>query len=265
MSSPQAPALLNSIPNFLTPTESTTVDMTWYTSWPQPWNIQTKQSFFVSNEEVHVDAAYMSGLERQKEHLENNLANCVTYLQALRKKHARGARQLDSDSYLPRKKKKKIQQNIRQLEKEIKYRERDEEAFLNNLQACKTNIYLAETVSSPSRWVSSTVPELASDSTLSPHPGELEPTELSWCGWTGTTAHSPIQKGCSNSPLVHDMAPDDYLSMDEIAVAIKAEEGPGSGSECVEHTNATSVPTQFILRPEAAVFKPQAIYKDQNG
>lgn len=245
--------------------------MRWYTTWLYPWNIPTKQSFFVSNEEVLVDPAYFSRLENQKDHLETNLANCVTYLQALRKKHTRGARQLDSDSSLPRKKKKKIQQNMRQLEKEIKYRERDEEAFLNNLQACKANIYLAETMSPPSRSVSSTIPDLALDSTLSPYPDELAPTELSWCGWADTTAHSPIQGGSSNSPLVNDTAPDDCLSMDEIAVISNTGESSGSGIECVEQTNATwclpmtSVPTQFILRPEAAVFKPRATYKDQDG
>ncbi|USP78730.1 hypothetical protein yc1106_06004 [Curvularia clavata] len=240
-----------------------------HTSWPHPWNIPTKQSFFVSNEQVLADYAHFSRLEHQKEHLETNLANCVTYLQALRKKYARGARQLETDSYLPRKKKKKIQQNMRQLEKEIKYRERDEEAFLNNLQACKTNIYLAETMSSSSKSAPSTIPDLASNSTLSPYPDESELTELNWFGLVDTTAHSPIQKS-SYSPLVNEMAPDGYLSMDEIAVTTKTGGGPGSGSECVEQTNTTwcspmtSAPTQFVLRPEAAVFKPRAIYKDQD-
>jgi hypothetical protein len=102
-------------------------------------------------------------LQHEREFLENGLANCVTYLHALRKKQARNERRLSTDPSLPRKKRKKIQQNKRELEKEIKHQERDEQAFLNNLQACKTNIYVAETVSSPS--ASLTAPDLASSST----------------------------------------------------------------------------------------------------
>lgn len=210
---------------------------------------------------MFADSAYLSRLEHQKELLETNLANCVTYLQALRKKHARGARQLDSNSYLPRKKKKKIQQNMRQLNKEIKYRERDEEAFLNNLQACKTNIYLAEAVSSSSTSISSAVPDFASDATLSPYSDESERTELNWCSGADMTAYYAVHMNSSNSHVFNDMAPNGYLSMDEIALTAKTEECSGSGSEPVEQT---CVPTQFIFCPEAAVFKPRAVCKDQD-
>lgn len=134
------------------------------------------QNFYFLGEGRLHPPAQLHRLELEKDMLETSLASCVTYLQALRKKLARGAKRLDSDSNLPRKKKKKIQQSMRQLEKEIHYRERDEQACLNNLQACKASIYIAEIVSSPTTTVSSTLPDLESP-TLCSYPEEPEPIE----------------------------------------------------------------------------------------
>lgn len=49
----------------------------------------------------------LARLLSEKDFLENGLANCVTYLHALRKKQARNERHLITDSSLPRKKRKK--------------------------------------------------------------------------------------------------------------------------------------------------------------
>ncbi|KAL6164988.1 hypothetical protein ACJQWK_08249 [Exserohilum turcicum] len=216
--------------------------------------------------------AQLSILELEKEICENGLANCVTYLQALRKRQARNERRLHTDSSLPRKKRKKIQQSTRELKKEIKHRERDEQAFLNSLQACKANIYIAETVSSPSTACSSTIPDLASNSTLCSYPEEVEPTESAWNGWADQTAQSPPRKNSSNPLFVNEMVPDNHSGCGETEVeACKSVEWLpfGSQSPGVGYSHATRrVPTngaltRFMLSPEAAVFEPQASCKDR--
>ncbi|EMD69896.1 hypothetical protein COCSADRAFT_32545 [Bipolaris sorokiniana ND90Pr] len=108
---------------------------------------------------------------------------------------------------------------MHELEKEIQNRECDEQAFLNNLQACKANIYLAETVSSPSTTVSSTIPDLASDSTLCSYPEEPEARDGQWNGWADKMASSSFQKDCSNSSSVDDIAPDDHSNADGFDLA----------------------------------------------
>ncbi|EOA87112.1 uncharacterized protein SETTUDRAFT_153859 [Exserohilum turcica Et28A] len=197
--------------------------------------------------------AQLSILELEKEICENGLANCVTYLQALRKRQARNERRLHTDSSLPRKKRKKIQQSTRELKKEIKHRERDEQAFLNSLQACKANIYIAETVSSPSTACSSTIPDLASNSTLCSYPEEVEPTESAWNGWADQTAQSPPRKNSSNPLFVNEMVPDNHSG-----------QSPGVGySHATRRVPTNGALTRFMLSPEAAVFEPQASCKDR--
>jgi hypothetical protein len=224
----------------------------------QPQKALTAPSFFFPVEESLAHPAQLSRLELEKDLLETGLANCVTYLQALRKKQARNERRLVADSTLPRKKKKKIQQSMRDLEKEIANRERDEQAFLHNLQACKANVYLAETVSSPSTTVASTIPDLASNSTLCSYPEESEPAESSWTGCAYKTASSPSQTFLGN-----DIGPHGYSDTIELATG-KITQRPLD----VEQASATwplpmtGTPTQFVFSPEAALFEPQTAPTD---
>lgn len=71
------------------------------------------------------------------------LADCVTYLKALREKQIKNAHQLNVELPMPQKKRKRLQQTRQHLAIEIRNRERDKQAFLNNLQANETNIILA--------------------------------------------------------------------------------------------------------------------------
>ncbi|EUC28325.1 hypothetical protein COCCADRAFT_9284 [Bipolaris zeicola 26-R-13] len=224
-------------------------------------------NFFSPIEDTFSHSAQVSTLELEKELLENELANCVTYLQALRKKQTRNERRLAADSSLPVRKRKKIRQSMRELEKEIQNRERDKQAFLNNLQACKANIYLAETVSSPSTTVSSTIPDLASDSTLCSYPEEPEARDGQWNGWADKTASSPFQKDCSNSSSVDDIAPDDHPGVDGFDLATT------KSTVCAQYVAQTGATwplpmactsKQFVFSPEAALFEPRNSHKDQD-
>ncbi|RAR01486.1 hypothetical protein DDE82_006475 [Stemphylium lycopersici] len=235
----------------------------------QPWNAPTAHGFYPVNGLPSCSFELLR-LEYEKEVLEDGLANCVTYLQALRKKQARNDRRLVTGPSPQRKKRKQIQQSKRDLEKEIKNRERDEQAFLNNLQACKANIYVAETASSPSTSVSSTVPDLTSNSTRCSYPDESEPTELGWNGWADETTLSPFQKKSSNPFFVDDMAPNDHADVGSVHLGTEEDVDP-SRSEGQYVGNTETVPrrndarTQFALSPEAEVFEPQAVYKGQEG
>ncbi|KAF2024559.1 hypothetical protein EK21DRAFT_104581 [Setomelanomma holmii] len=134
-----------------------------------------------------------SPLRHEKDILEDGLANCVTYLNALRKKQARNERLLSVDPLPPRRKRKKIQQSKRELNRDIKNRERDEQAFLSSLQACNTNIYIAEGNSHTPRDVSSTAADYTSSTTQCSF-DESEPTEISWTGFPSNTAQSQYQR-----------------------------------------------------------------------
>lgn len=243
--------------------------MEYNTSPPQPWNVPITHGFYPVNELLSCSFE-LSRLEYEKEVLENGLANCVTYLQALRKKQARNDRRLVADPSLPRKKRKQIQQSKRELEKEIKNRERDEQAFLNNLQACKANIYVAETASSPSTTVSSTILDLTSNSTRCSYPDESEPTELSWNGWVEKTTLSPFHKKSNNPFFVDDIASDDHADVGSVYLGNEEDVDP-SRSEGQNVGNTETAPrrndarTQFALSPEAEAFEPQAVYKGQEG
>ncbi|KAH7551614.1 hypothetical protein BM1_09248 [Bipolaris maydis] len=239
-----------------------------YTNLCQPWMASTTHSsYFLPIEDTFPISAQVSRLELEKDLLENGLANCVTYLQALRKKQARNERRLAADSSLPVRKKKKIRQSMRELEKEIQNRERDEQALLNNLQACKANIYLAETVSSPSTTVSSTIPDLASDSTLCSYPEDTEAGDGQWNGRANKRASSPFQKDCSNSSFVDDIAPNDHLGSDGFDLAST------KSTFCAQYVVQTGATRplpmacrskRFVFSPEAAVFEPQNAFKDLN-
>ncbi|EDU42254.1 hypothetical protein PtrSN002B_008805 [Pyrenophora tritici-repentis] len=227
-----------------------------------PWNTSVRHDFYPINQTIERPTE-LSRLHCERDVLENGLANCVTYLQALRKKHAQIDRRLITNSSLPRKKKKKIQQVKRELEKEIKNRERDEQAFLINLQACKTNIHITETYASPSAVVPSTIPDYASSSTVYSHPEEAEPTELSWNGWTEDTLFSPFQKQSNNPFYADDIAPDERSEMDMTGQVDVSVHTPISGEHTGTFLTFPNAKMQNPLSPEAAVFAPQAISTQQ--
>lgn len=198
----------------------------------------------------------------EKEILEKGLADCVTYLHALRGKKSRIDRQIETGSKLPRRKRKQIQAIHRQLERDIKNRERSEEACLNNLQACRANIYVLESLSSPSTGILSAIPAFTSGSTRQSDPAESVPTEMSWNGWADDAATSPFQKQTKNVFFVNEVAPDE--------VAIDMDEGVflgGHQTHLLEHVNGLGITTSSfadvqpatVLSPEAPVFRPRGI------
>ncbi|CAO2654628.1 Nn.00g113610.m01.CDS01 [Neocucurbitaria sp. VM-36] len=210
----------------------------------------------------------LARLLSEKDILENGLADCVTYLHALRKKHARNERRLITSPSLPRKKRKKIQNSNRELEREIENRARDEQAFLNNLQACKANIFVATTLSSSSSNLSSVVPKPNSGSTDYSFAAGSEPTESSWNGWTND-AISPFQKQSNNPFFLDEVAPDDASGATEIDATVHRESRrpqrllPYLEDDDVDDV-ALPVPPNTAqshylyssLSPEAAVFEP---------
>jgi hypothetical protein len=207
----------------------------------------------------------LARLRNEQDILENGLATCVTYLLALRKKQARNERLLHVDSSPTRKKRKKIEQSKRVLEREIRNRQRDEQTFLSNLQACKANIYVAEGLTCTPVDFSSTTTDCTS-STTQPSCGDSAPTEIRWSGWTEGAIMSPLEKKRSNPFFVSDVAPDGLgTEKDSDTVAIRmlrpfplvrdAEEMdalPAPPNSAHSHYRHSS------LNPEAAVFDPSS-------
>jgi hypothetical protein len=235
----------------------------------QPWGIPATNGFFSANE-ASTWPSGISKLQFEKEILENGLANCVTYLQVLRKKQAQTELRLVTNPSLSRKKRKKMQQSRRELEKEIKHRERDEQAFLNNLQACKANIYIAETVSLPATGISSTVPDIASTSTRYSYTEDTqtEPTEISWNGWTGETVLSPFQKESNNPFFTDDVAPEERSESGKIGGIILEKSKQSLSFQRLEDVEtrprvSPNTQTHALLNAEAAVFQPQLIHTGQ--
>jgi hypothetical protein len=235
----------------------------------QPWGMPATHGFFPANEVSNWPHGIYK-LQSEKEILEDGLANCVTYLQALRKKQARLERRLVTDPSLPRKKRKKIQQNKRDLENEIKHRERDEQAFLNNLQACKANIYIAETASLPSTAISSTIPDIASTSTRYSYSEDVqtEPTEMSWNGWTDETVLSPFQKE-SNNPLFPDnVAPDEHWELGSVDGIVLEDSKQSLAIKHVKNIDtrlrtSPNAQAHSLLSADAAVFQPRLTHSGQ--
>ncbi|KAJ4334701.1 hypothetical protein N0V95_009102 [Ascochyta clinopodiicola] len=166
----------------------------------------------------HSDLVYLSydliRLQQEKNVLSKGLADCVTYLKALREKQANNACRINTVPSA-QKKEKKMQQTRRHLDNEIKNRKRDEEAFLSNLQTCEANIFLTNMKAYHMSNTPLHATELASTptlyaSTLCSYSGS-ETTDLTWDGWTDEAAISPFQKRSSNSFFVDDVAPDACL------------------------------------------------------
>lgn len=197
----------------------------------------------------------------EKEILENGLANCVTYLHALRKRQIRDAKLLSTSPALPRKKRKKIQHNKRELEKEIKNKEREELALLNNLQACKTNIYIAKGFRVT--YLETTVPDLTSSATQCSY-ADSEPTEISWNGWTDDAVVSPFEKHRKNPFNLDEIAPDEHTLEPEHGVMILRTLERRSSVELeglpAPPNTAQSHYLHSSLSPTAMMFDPQTLY-----
>jgi hypothetical protein len=205
----------------------------------------------------------LARLRSEKEFLENGLANCVTYLHVLRNKQARIERLLNADPSPPRKKRKKIQQSHRELDKEIKSRKRDEEAFLSNLQACKVNLYIAEGVPHTPTPLSSLITAYPSSATQYSY-DESEPTEISWNSWANE-AMFPFAKPASNPFFTHEVASDEIVGdFEKEAFILRDIERPRShiadGEMTVPPNTAQSYRQHSMLSPVAAAFEPRTLH-----
>jgi hypothetical protein len=190
-------------------------------------------------------------LRHESEVLENGLADCVTYLHALRKKHARNERQLNIDPLPPRKKRKKIQQSNRELSKEITNRERDERAFLNNLRACNANLCMAERISS-------TAAECASSNTHYSFE-ELGAEEFDWKGWADSSNVSPFGQQCSSMVTTKEVAPDEFIDEPEHGIIAVRDVKRPSLRRSATTDGISSTCCQSSLSPVATVFVPTVI------
>jgi len=212
-------------------------------------NVVTVDPYSVWNVDV-------ARLRHEREILENGLANCVTYLHALRKKQARNERHLNVDPLPPRKKRKKIQQSNRELSKEIKNRERDEQAFLNNLRGCKATPNLAEGISYMPTEFSSTGADYASSATQYSY-GEPGTPEFSWKGWADNADVSLFNKQRFTTAITKEVAPDEFNDEPQDGTISMQDVKPSPAL----HQRATTdgVPTacsRSSLSPDATIFEP---------
>jgi hypothetical protein len=191
----------------------------------------------------------LARLRYEKAILEDGLATCVTYLHVLRKKQARNERLLNHDSPSTRKRKKKMQQGKRELDREIKNKSNDERAFLGALQTCKANLYIAERLSYTPTDMSSTLADCTS-STTQYSCDESEPAEISWNGWTEDALSSPFQKRRSNPLHVNEVAPDEAVDPEHDII-----EGRGY-HRAPPLSRAHSYHCHCLLSAEAPTFTP---------
>ncbi|KAF3043995.1 hypothetical protein E8E12_005250 [Didymella heteroderae] len=213
----------------------------------------------------------LNRLYHEKSILSKGLADCVTYLRALREKQAKCIRQLDVQPSLPQKKRKRLQQTKRHLDNEIKNRALAEQAYLINLQACETNLYLANMKAY--ELSTTTVHAQESTSTLTVYTptlcsnSESEATDLTWDGWTDEVVVSPFQKKSSNPFVVDDLAPDAYAEglRRDSAITRDMKRPSLLCREAVELSNSLPVPpntthSQYrrssFLSPAAPVLRP---------
>jgi hypothetical protein len=207
----------------------------------------------------------LARLRNERDILENGLANCVTYLHVLRKKQARNERLLNLEPARTRKKRKKIQQNKRELDREIRNRQRDEEAFLSNLQVCKANIDVAEGYS----YVPTNLSSIAADCTWSSTQWSVEefaPTEISWNGWMEGAITSPFDKKRSDPFSVYEFAPDELAEPDRDTIVVEDLPRPLPVTRSTRDVDVLPVPPNTVYRdicpsllsPEAATFEPSS-------
>jgi hypothetical protein len=216
----------------------------------------------------------LTRLRHERDILEKGLANCVTYLHVLRKKQARNERLLNLEPAPARKKRKKIQQNKRDLDKEIRNRQRDEEAFLSGLQTCKANIHIAEDYS----YVPTETSSITADCTSSTTTTQMlwdgsAPMEISWSGWMDGAFTSPFEKERSNPFLVHNVAPDELTEPDDDVITVPVQPRPLLLNRSAREFAVRPVPPNTAcldirrssLSPEAANFKPSIYVVAANG
>lgn len=204
-------------------------------------------------------------LQREQGVLENGLATTVTYLHALLAKQARNERLLQEPA-LARPKRKKAQHKQRQLKQEIKNRQRDEEAFLNNIQICKANIYVLTGCSYVPTDLSSTAADCTSSTTQYSCP-ESASTEISWNGWTDDAVVSPFERRRSNPFFAEDVAPDEITELEVESMASRKPPCPLPLIRALQPLDALPVPPNTatlqhghsLLSPEAVVFEPSDI------
>jgi hypothetical protein len=215
----------------------------------------------------------MNKMLREKEVLEQGLADCVISLQTLKKKQARNERQLGKVATLSRKKQKHLQQIKRDLAREMRNRERDEQAFLFNLQACKVSIQACNTWvaydAALSTWIDTAVTPTLCTPTLYSYSG-TESTESSWYSWNGGVDMARFGRSndstyCSDQNEAHkgfyhdkhDPTTDPELedplqwSLDAGDVVLLPQVPPDT---------ARTQWLQSKLDPEADVFQPQEIW-----
>ncbi|KAI8942343.1 hypothetical protein NX059_000421 [Plenodomus lindquistii] len=213
-------------------------------------------------------------LYSEQDLLENNLANCVTYLQALRRKQDRNDGRLSTESAMSRKKRKQIQHNNRELKREILIREQEESTLLSNLQACKAKLYVAESLSSPSAGIPSLVPAFTSDSSRCSILEESEPTEISWNGWADDAVMSPFTKRNQNQFFDAEVAPEECSAKrveeevtDNVEVHdVRATVVDGLGIVIPFAPPGTKSSHALLsnLSPEAVIFEPRMISRVQD-
>jgi hypothetical protein len=206
-------------------------------------------------------------LWHEKEILENGLATCVTYLHVLRKKQARYERLLNHDSPSTRRKRKKVQQRKLELDREIRNKHNDEQAFWSNLQACKANIYVAEGIPYTPTDLISTFVHYKSSTTPTPYPcDESEPAGVSWNGWTEAATSSPFRKRRSNPYFDEEVAPDeliiepehDMISIQDIGQPFALIRNAEAMVDLPVHPNtAHAYHRHCSFSPEARIFEPR--------
>lgn len=231
-----------------------------------------RNTFFQYQHDPNLTNTWSSNLSRfgyEKEILENELANCVIYLHSLRKRQARNERVLGATPPPTRKRRKKIQQTQRELEKEIKNKQREEAALLNNLQACRTNIYIAEGLPCTLTDDFSTVPDLTPCNTQHSC-AESEATETSWNGWAEDAVVSPFEKRSSHPFFVHEVAPDEQVEnpLNDCMPVGKTARGPPPLLDSLRFNDDLPVPpntaqifhVHSLLSPVAEEFHPQTVH-----
>ncbi|CBX89972.1 predicted protein [Plenodomus lingam JN3] len=210
-------------------------------------------------------------LYAEQDLLENNLADCITYVQVLRKKQARNQRRLTIIPFATRKKRNQIQQTNRDLNREILVREQEQCTLLSNLQACKAKLYIAETLSPPSTGLLSSVPAFTSGSTRCTLPEESGPesTEISWNGWTDDAVMSPFAKHSNHPFSVAEIAPEECSNKNMLELVSNGI-GPLAPLTTTFEGLSITVPAastktdspqtiHSFLSPKAEVFEPRTI------
>lgn len=214
---------------------------------------------------------WIPGLQRlilEREVLENNLADCVTYLQVLRKKQGRLEHRLATDASTTHKSQKKKQQSNRRLKKDIAIREQEQSVLLNNLQVCKAKIYAAETISSTPRAITTEIPFFTPGWTSSNARESLMPTEINWHGWAEDAATSAFTIPRNDMFMGNEIPPNGYFGEQSITEALDTDttslcplQKGINGLEIsvpVSRDASTSGVLASILSPKAKIFKPRA-------